>query len=136
MTDRTIRNLANLSGSASTARVLNLSRVHREHGHTDAWAEAPLFINPVLNRSLIIKHRLRRDEVVRAAVGDYEAYSLFHLGGAYDVSDRVTVNATLYNLFDEDFVRLVPYGAPVAYTPEYANNQEPRRLYVAVTATF
>ena len=65
MTDRTIRNLANLSGSASTARVLNLSRVHLEHGHTDAWTEAPLFINPVLNRSLVIKHRLRRDEIDR-----------------------------------------------------------------------
>ncbi|WP_421730153.1 TonB-dependent receptor domain-containing protein [Brevundimonas sp.] len=80
--------------------------------------------------------RYRGDAAIRAAVGDYEAYSLFHLGGAYDVSDRVTVNATIYNLFDQDFVRLVPYGAPVAYTPEYANNQEPRRLYVSVTATF
>ena len=73
MTDRTIRNLANLSGSASTARVLNLSRVHREHGHTETWVEAPLFINPVLNRSLVIKHRLRRDELDRFRLRRYVA---------------------------------------------------------------
>lgn len=68
--------------------------------------------------------------------GDYKAYGLVHLGGAYDVNDRVTVNATIYNLFDTDFVSLLPYGTPVQYTPEYANNQEPRRLFVSVTATF
>ena len=55
---------------------------------------------------------------------------------AVDVTDRLTVNATVYNLFDTDFVSLLPYGAPVQYTPEYANNQEPRRLFVSVTTTF
>jgi len=65
MTDRSIRNLANLRRSASTARVLNLLRVHREHGDSPAWAEAPLFRNPILNRAMILKHRLRRDEVDR-----------------------------------------------------------------------
>lgn len=70
------------------------------------------------------------------AHGDYKAYSLFHLGVAYEVNDNVTINATIYNLLDEDFVSLLPYGDPVAYTPEYANNQEPRRLYVSVTTTF
>ena len=48
----------------------------------------------------------------------------------------MTVNATIYNLFDTDFVSLLPYGTPAAYTPEYANNQEPRRLWVSVAATF
>ena len=72
----------------------------------------------------------------RAVWGDYKAYALAHLGGAFDVNDRVTVNATVYNLFDTDFVSLLPYGTPVQYTPEYANNQEPRRLFVSVTATF
>lgn len=70
------------------------------------------------------------------AWGDYAAYELFHLGGSYEVNDRLTVNATIYNLFDKDFVSLLPYGTPVAYTPEYANNQEPRRLWVSVTTTF
>ncbi|MBU1540107.1 MAG: hypothetical protein KKC29_13240 [Alphaproteobacteria bacterium] len=62
MTDRTIRNLAHLRRSASTARVLNLLKVGLDHGHEVEWAERPLFQTPALNRSLIIKHRLRRDE--------------------------------------------------------------------------
>jgi hypothetical protein len=62
MTDRTIRNLAHLRRSASTARVLNLLKIHHDHGQEPEWAERPLFRTPALNRSLIIKHRLRRDE--------------------------------------------------------------------------
>lgn len=62
MTDRAIRNLAHLRRSASTARVLNLLNVHNEHRHDPDWIARPLFRTPALNRSLIIKHRLRRDE--------------------------------------------------------------------------
>ena len=63
MTDRAIRNLAHLGRSASTARVLNLLKVFLDHGREAEWAERPLFRTPALNRSLIVKHRLRRDEV-------------------------------------------------------------------------
>ncbi|WP_122466035.1 hypothetical protein [Brevundimonas lutea] len=63
MTDRSVRNLALLQSSASTSRVLNLLAVWRRHGSDEAWAANPLFRNPLLNRSLIIKHRLRRDEM-------------------------------------------------------------------------
>lgn len=63
MTDRTIRNLDNLRHSASTARLLNLLRIASDHGHTRAWAEHPLFETTTLNRSMILKHRLRRDEL-------------------------------------------------------------------------
>lgn len=80
--------------------------------------------------------RWRGVGAARDALGDFKAYELFHIGGSYDVNERVTVNAAIYNLFDKDFVRLAPYGAPVAYSPEYANNQEPRRLWVSVTTTF
>jgi hypothetical protein len=62
MTDRTIRNLAHLRRSASTARVLNLLKVGLEHSHEADWADRPVFQTPALNRALIIKHRLRRDE--------------------------------------------------------------------------
>lgn len=62
MTDRTIRNLAHLRRSASTARVLNLLKVGLDHGHEAEWAERPVFQTLALNRALIIKHRLRRDE--------------------------------------------------------------------------
>ena len=70
MTDRTIRNLAHLQRSASTARVLNLLQVWSANGPGEdgtprdpAWAERPLFKTPALNRAMIIKHRLRRDEL-------------------------------------------------------------------------
>jgi hypothetical protein len=62
MTDRAIRNLAHLRRSASTARVLNLLKIFLDHGQEPEWAERPLFRTQALNRSLIIKHRLRRDE--------------------------------------------------------------------------
>jgi hypothetical protein len=62
MTDRAIRNLAHLRRSASTARVLNLLKIYNEHGRDPDWAARPVFRTPALNRALIIKHRLRRDE--------------------------------------------------------------------------
>ena len=62
MTDRAVRNLEHLRRTASTARVLNLLKVADDHGHTDEWAERPMFQTPSLNTSLIIKHRLRRNE--------------------------------------------------------------------------
>ena len=62
MTDRTIRNLEHLRRSASTARVLNLLKVYNDYGRDPEWAARPIFRTPALNRALIIKHRLRRDE--------------------------------------------------------------------------
>ncbi|HUH22753.1 MAG TPA: hypothetical protein VLZ51_01685, partial [Brevundimonas sp.] len=63
MSDRTVRNLVHLRSSASTARVLNLLNVYKEHGDEEEWAEKPFFRTPALNKSMIIKHRLRRDEL-------------------------------------------------------------------------
>jgi hypothetical protein len=70
MTDRAVRNLEHLKSSASTARVLNLLRVWEENGDSSPdgavrnpdWAARPIFRTPALNRALIIKHRLRRNE--------------------------------------------------------------------------
>lgn len=58
-----IRSLAHLQDSASTARVLNLHRIHKLNADNAEHGEDPMFRNPILNRSLIIKHRLRRDEL-------------------------------------------------------------------------
>ncbi len=71
MTDRVVRNLEHLRSSASTARVLNLLHVWEENGDSRAdgtlrnpdWAARPIFRTAALNRSLIIKHRLRRNEI-------------------------------------------------------------------------
>lgn len=65
MADRSIRSLANLPGTASTSRVLNLAKIRADHGESREWARNPLFRSPVLNRSLLLKHRLRRDEIER-----------------------------------------------------------------------
>ncbi|GAA0614519.1 hypothetical protein GCM10009422_06890 [Brevundimonas kwangchunensis] len=62
MTDRAIRNLAHLRKSASTARVLNLLKVYNDHRRDPDYAEKPIFRTVALNRALIIKHRLRRNE--------------------------------------------------------------------------
>ncbi|MBS7350345.1 MAG: TonB-dependent receptor [Comamonas sp.] len=37
------------------------------------------------------------------AVGDVKGYSLFHLGGSYQVNKNVRLNANIFNLFDKDF---------------------------------
>ncbi|RZJ01366.1 MAG: hypothetical protein EON90_03550 [Brevundimonas sp.] len=60
--DRSVRSLEMLGRSASTARVLNLLHVWQEKGDEEEWANEPLFQNRNLNQTLIVKHRLRRDE--------------------------------------------------------------------------
>lgn len=62
MADRAFRSLENLERSASTARVLNLLQVARDHRLTQAWLDRPFFLTPELNSSLLVKHRLRRNE--------------------------------------------------------------------------
>ncbi len=77
----------------------------------------------------------------KATYGDYRAYDLYHLGGAFRLAENVTLNATIYNLLDKDFVTYGPYvsntntGA-ISYTNLYSNNQEPRRIWVSTTLTF
>jgi len=61
--DRSIRSLALLQSGASSARTLNLLVCWRKDGETAAYKSAPFFKNPQLNRSIIVKHRLRRDEL-------------------------------------------------------------------------
>ena len=57
-----MRNLQFLEDSASTARVLNLLRVHKRKRNDPAYSESPFFKNPTLNRAIVLKHRLRRHE--------------------------------------------------------------------------
>ena len=62
MAERTAGSLIQLQNSASTARVLNLHKVWVGHGGAGRIAQ-PMFTHPLLDRCLIIKHRLRRHEV-------------------------------------------------------------------------
>lgn len=74
----------------------------------------------------------------KATYGDYRSYEVFHLGASYKVNERLTLNGTLYNLLDKDFVSYGAYvsntgtGA-ISYTNLYSNNQEPRRLWISAT---
>lgn len=74
------------------------------------------------------------------AFGDYKAYSLFHLGGSYQATENLNLSATIYNLFDKDFVSYEPYASNAAgaidYTNEYNNNQERRRLWLSANYSF
>ncbi|CAD5106406.1 TonB-dependent receptor domain-containing protein [Zestomonas carbonaria] len=88
--------------------------------------------------------RFRRTEAARnfayEAFGDYKAYTLFHLGGSYRFTENFDVSATIYNLFDKDFIEYKPYvsnaAGDIAYGNEYNNNQERRRLWLSATYSF
>ena len=61
--DRRIRSLRNLERTASTSRVLSLIAVEAESAQRPEYQQAPLFKNKVLNTSIILKHRLRHDDM-------------------------------------------------------------------------
>lgn len=71
----------------------------------------------------------------RAALGDYKATTQFHLGGSYRLNKSVTLGATIYNLFDKDFLEYAQY-APNAYAARYNNMLEGRRLWLTANVTF
>jgi hypothetical protein len=59
--NRTVRFLSALGG-ASTSRVLNLYRIAADNADNPDYHEKPLFLSPVINRSFLLKHRIRTDE--------------------------------------------------------------------------
>lgn len=65
----TVRSLEALTGSASTSRVLNLHSVAKRFGAEPDYAARPFFQDPVLNRAIVVKHRLRLDERYRFPAG-------------------------------------------------------------------
>lgn len=60
--DRSVRRLTALEKTASTARVLNLAAIHRKNGLAPALLDAPFFSHRLLDRCIILKHRLRPHE--------------------------------------------------------------------------
>lgn len=62
------------------------------------------------------------NQAIYDAVGDVKGYSLLHLGGSYQVSKNVRLNANIFNLLDKDFrqFRLVNVnGTPSWVNPYY-----------------
>jgi hypothetical protein len=60
--NRGIRSLTTLENSASTTRVLNLLATHRKNPMDFELHSNPFFKNKLLNRAIILKHRLRPHE--------------------------------------------------------------------------
>lgn len=81
-----------------------------------------------------------------------KAYTLFHLGGSFKATENLTLNASIYNLLDKDFVNGKAYttfgnnGAAngVAYGTDYIQStqsttgvlEEGRRLWLSANLTF
>ena len=80
-----------------------------------------------------------------------KAYTLFHLGGSYQATDALELNATIYNLLNKDFVRGRAYNTyskgvmtGVAYGTDYSHSgrsttgsiEEGRRLWMSATYQF
>jgi hypothetical protein len=61
--ERIYRSLRGLEKTASTSRVLNLAALAMRHHGNPEHLEKPLFKSPVLNGAVILKHRLRAEEV-------------------------------------------------------------------------
>jgi outer membrane receptor for ferrienterochelin and colicins len=97
--------------------------------------------SPALDVYLRGEYRSARYRGAGAAqdqLGDYKPYSQFHLGGRYRLSDAVTVNAAVHNLFDKDFVDYLPYdnnGTP-AYANSRSTSEAGRRLWLSINVDF
>jgi hypothetical protein len=61
--DRVTRSLRALERTASTSRVLNLLAIQAHSGHRPEHGQHPMFRNRVLNSALVVKHRLRNDDI-------------------------------------------------------------------------
>ncbi|WBE25978.1 TonB-dependent receptor domain-containing protein [Denitrificimonas caeni] len=76
-----------------------------------------------------------------------KAFTLFHLGGSYQATDALALNATIYNLLNKDFVKGKPYiteDGDLAYGTDYSHSgksttgsiEEGRRLWMSATYQF
>ena len=63
MIDRSIRKLDKINNTGSSMRVLDLVKINQLHGATESYRKQPLFHSRILNQSIIIKHRLRANEI-------------------------------------------------------------------------
>ena len=76
----------------------------------------------------------------KAALGDYKGYTMLHLGTSYQLNQRVTLNAAVYNLLNKDFIDYQAYrpgsGPNLNYANRYVNSLDGRRLWLSATMDF
>ena len=87
------------------------------------------------------------NQALQDQVGDLKAYEVFHLGGSYRASENLTLNATLYNVFDKDFTKGKTYTTNTGATgwaSSYIQTaqsttgtlEEGRRLWLSANLSF
>jgi outer membrane receptor for ferrienterochelin and colicins len=71
-------------------------------------------------------------------IGPFQGYGMAHAGAGYQLSKQVTLNATIYNLLNTNFLTYLPYvyNRVTTYASVYNNLQEPRRIWMSVTYQF
>jgi outer membrane receptor for ferrienterochelin and colicins len=71
-------------------------------------------------------------------IGPFQGYGMAHAGAGYQLSKQVTLNATIYNLLNTNFLTYLPYiyNRATTYASVYNNLQEPRRIWMSVTYQF
>ncbi len=118
MVDRSVRTLEQLDSKASTARVLNLWRVAKHKSDDPEYAEQPFFQSPVLNSSIIVKHRIRSNEAEYFQTPRRTATKILvpiekndlKLGARYVFVGQRRFDETLFSAFG---LRLEPEGPDV-----------------------
>ncbi len=116
MSDRSVRSLIQLQNSASTARVLNLHRVWQEL-EGGVRTGTPMFDHPLLDRCLVIKHRLRRNETDLFREPRHSAtklilpidYKDLKLGGHSIFIEQINFIRTLEQMFGQGFERTADF---------------------------
>jgi hypothetical protein len=112
LNDKSVRNLAHLQHTASTARVLNLLRISKKRSDEPDYLTHPFFRNVVLNKSIILKHRLRRDELELFTDGRQTATKVIipidggdlKLGGRAVFVDQIGYDAQMEAMFGDTWV--------------------------------
>jgi hypothetical protein len=103
---RNHRDLTLLRRRGSSARALNLADIFLKSGHQPDYQASPLFLTPILNRSIIVKHQLRSneiemfDDVRHAATKVILPIDLENLrfGGRYFFVDQINFSQALEDL--------------------------------------
>ncbi|MFI4976933.1 MAG: hypothetical protein ACHP84_20555 [Caulobacterales bacterium] len=80
-----VNSLKGIAATASSARLLDLHRLTVEKPDDPEYAERPLFVHPVLNRSIIVKHNVRSGEDDRHAPRRFNATKLIFPFDAIDL---------------------------------------------------
>ena len=72
----TFRSMRGLERTASTSRVLNLAALAVKHADNPEHLAQPLFLSPALNAAVILKHRLRANEIATVSTRNRTATKL------------------------------------------------------------